>query len=223
MPDRRSCAALSRACFASLAVAALAAVCANASHAASNAYVPNDDGTVSVISLKSASVVKTILVGNSPVGIAVSANGRRAYVTNADDNTVSVITTRKGKVIATIPVGTDPEGIAVAPDNATLYVVNNQSSSVSVVAAKTNKVIGTIAVGLLPLGVVFNPAGTRAYVANNGNTNTVSVIDTATRTVVGSIPIGGASGAGPAMLAIDPTGNPLYASKLADDAVLVIC
>jgi type VI secretion system secreted protein VgrG len=47
------------------------------------------------------------------------------------------------------------------------------------------------------LGVAVNPAGTRAYVANFGSNN-VSVIDTATNTVTGTV----AAGGGPAALGL---------------------
>ena len=46
-----------------------------------------------------------------------------------------------------------------------------------------------MAVGTNPGGVAVNPAGTRAYVANN-NSNNVSVIDTATNTVVATVAVG---------------------------------
>jgi autotransporter-associated beta strand protein/YVTN family beta-propeller protein len=61
-----------------------------------------------------------------------------------------------------------------------------------------------------PAGVAFSPDGTRAYVTNNGGGN-VSVIDTATNTVVGApIPAGNF----PAFLGICSNGNALLASGL---------
>ena len=54
----------------------------------------------------------------------------------------------------------------------------------------TDTVSATIPVGLAPLGVAVKPDGSKAYVANR-SANTVSVIDTATNTVIGSpIPVG---------------------------------
>ena len=49
--------------------------------------------------------------------------------------------------------------------------------------------VATIPVGQFPDGVAITPDGTRAYVATE--LGTVSVIDTATNTVVATIPIGG--------------------------------
>lgn len=203
--------------------AALATLFGGASpaHAHAFAAIPSDDGSLTVIDVKNASVHTTIPVGTLPVGVAVNSTGTRVYVTNSGDDNVYAINLCTQKVIA-IQVGTGPEGIAVSPDDSTLYVVNNTSSNVSVVDTRTNTVVGNpIGVGVLPLGVVFNPAGTRAYVANNGVTNSISVINTSTRAVT-DIQIGGVPGAGPAMLALDPSGNPLYASKLAGNVVYVI-
>jgi YVTN family beta-propeller protein len=47
----------------------------------------------------------------------------------------------------------------------------------------------TIPVGAGPVGVAVSPGGTRVYVANNAST-TVSVISTATNTVIATIPVG---------------------------------
>ena len=57
-----------------------------------------------------------IPVGNYPMGVAVTLDGKKVYVTNLNDNTVSVIDATKNKVTATIPVGSDPRGVAVSPD-----------------------------------------------------------------------------------------------------------
>lgn len=50
-------------------------------------------GTVSVIDTSSNTVADTITVGAAPDGLAVSADGRRAYTANFNSDTVSVIDT----------------------------------------------------------------------------------------------------------------------------------
>jgi YVTN family beta-propeller protein len=54
---------------------------------------------------------------------------------------------------------------------------------VSVIDTKTDTVIAAIQVGANPFGVAVTPDGRKVYVANAGS-NTVSVIDTETNTVV---------------------------------------
>jgi len=82
------------------------------------AYVTDEfDSTVSVIDTATNTVVATIPVGVVPLGVAITPDGTRAYVTNAqtDFNTVSVIATATNTVVASIPVGAGPSGVAITP------------------------------------------------------------------------------------------------------------
>lgn len=56
------------------------------------AYVTNTgDNTVSVVDTATNTTIDTISVGEFPVFVALTPNGRRAYVTNLNSNTVSVM------------------------------------------------------------------------------------------------------------------------------------
>ena len=46
-----------------------------------------------------------ITVGTAPIGVAITPDGKHAYVANLGDGTVSVITTATGAVSAPITVG----------------------------------------------------------------------------------------------------------------------
>ena len=59
------------------------------------------DGTVSVITTATGVVSAPITVGSRPIAVAITPDGKHAYVTNAGDGTVSVITTATGAVSAT--------------------------------------------------------------------------------------------------------------------------
>jgi YVTN family beta-propeller protein len=87
-----------------------------------------------------------------------------------------------------------------------------------VISTATNTVIATIAVGNHPEGVAISPEGSKAYVTNNYS-NTVSVIATATDTVIG-VPI--AVGSAPIGLALTPTGTKLYVANQGSNNVSVI-
>jgi YVTN family beta-propeller protein len=96
----------------------------------------------------------------------------------------------------------------------TAYISNRDSNSLSVVETATNTVTTTItaAIGTGPIGVAVTPDGRFAYVANGGNagnSNTVSVIDVATNTVVGSVPVGN----GPFGVALTPDGKLAYVTN----------
>ena len=75
----------------------------------------------------------TIRVGNSPIWVAVSPDGRRAYITDFRSDSVSVIDTATDTVIAAISVGVGPRGVVVSPDGHRAYVVNYRSGTVSVI------------------------------------------------------------------------------------------
>ena len=67
------------------------------------------------------------------------------------------------------------------------YITNFLSNNVSVIPT-TNAVTATITVGGEPEGVAVSPDGSKVYVANS-NSDTVSVISTATNRVTATIPV----------------------------------
>lgn len=71
--------------------------------------------TVSLISLDTFQVVKTIETAAGAHGVAVDRDGRQAYVTNTYANSVSVLDVPGRRVIRTIPVGKAPNGISITP------------------------------------------------------------------------------------------------------------
>ena len=175
------------------------------------AYVANSgSNSVSVINTATNVVALSIPVGNSPTGVAITPNGQYVYITNQNQNngglpgTVSVINTATKGVALSIPVGNSPTGVAITPNGQYVYVTNMNNNNggagtVSVISTATNTVVGTITVGQSPIGVSVTPDGKYVYVSNSnigsiGNNGPlvgiVSVISTATNTVVASIPLG---------------------------------
>ena len=63
---------------------------------------------MSVITTATGVVSAPITVGKLPVQVAITPDGKRAYVANRGDGTVSVITTATGVVSAPITVGKAP-------------------------------------------------------------------------------------------------------------------
>ena len=183
------------------------------------AYVTlvNDDA-VAVISTATNTVIDTdpetdgvqhIPVGDRPRGIAISPDGKEAYVANADDNTVSVIDTTTKTVVATIAVGDEPQGVAFAPDGATAYVPNIKDNTVSVIDTATRTQTATIAVGRNPQSIAVTPDGQQAYVPNFDD-DTVTVIDLTTHTPLAD-PI--MVGEGPLGVAVKADGTRVYVTN----------
>src|SRR5262249_39230637 len=64
-----------------------------------------------------------IQVGKTPTFVAVSPNGRQAYIANKDPQLVTVVDTAVNQVTATIPIPAGPPRfLAFAPDGQKLYV-----------------------------------------------------------------------------------------------------
>jgi YVTN family beta-propeller protein len=79
-----------------------------------------------------------IVVGDGPRSLAISNDGKTAYVANFADNTVSVINVTTGTVQgAPIAVGVAPYSIALTPNGSTGYVTNYAArGTVSVIATR---------------------------------------------------------------------------------------
>lgn len=93
-----------------------------------------DNNTVTVIDTATKAVTKVIPVGSSPSGIAMTPNGKYAYVTSyASAGTVSVIDIPAGTVIQTLNVGRLPSEVAIDPAGTYAYVTNFGGNTVSVI------------------------------------------------------------------------------------------
>jgi serine/threonine-protein kinase len=162
-------------------------------------------------------VIATISVGKAPEGVAVSPDGRRAYITNVDSRVVSVIDIGAGTVTASIRNG-GARGVAVSPDGRRAYGVNHGSpGTLSVIDTDSGTIAATIPVGNVPEGVAVSPDGRRAYITNVLS-DTVSVIDTMKSTVTATIPVGSA----PYGVAVSPDGRHAYITNVSSNSVSVI-
>jgi YVTN family beta-propeller protein len=143
-----------------------------------------------------------------------------------------VVATATNTVVATVGVGSGPRGVAITPDAAFAYVVN-LGGTVSVIETATNTVVATVGVGVLPAFVAITPDGAFAYVTNTCSalanpgecrlrtlldSDTVSVIATATNTVVAKVGVG----VQPVGVAITPDGGFAYVVNAVSSTVSVI-
>ncbi|MFJ8254113.1 cell surface protein [Streptomyces sp. NPDC094466] len=168
--------------------------------------------TITVISTATNQDVGTITVGSGSHAAAVSPDGSRLYAVNRPDQTVSVVDTATRTVTATVPVGgTQPQEVTVSPDGREVYVTHN--GGVTVIDAATNST-AVIPVTGAPATVAFAPDDTHAYVTNSASLGNpgLAVIDTATRTITGTVPLGGPTFA----LVVSPDGKRAYAARSLD-------
>ena|GEM_PF-1176489 len=156
-------------------------------------YVTNQgSNSVSVIDGKTNSVVSTIPIGSIPYDLAVNPITNKIYAANWLSNTVSVIDGNTNAVLHTINVPA-ALGVAVNPITNKIYVTSEAISTnvnrgmVSEINGTTDMVESTIMVGENTHEVALNTNTNMIYVANSYS-NTISVIDGRTNTIVSSIP-----------------------------------
>lgn len=182
---------------------------------ASYAYIANQGtNTVSVINAVSHTVIGTVGIGITPVGVVASPDGKRVYAANNVTNDVSVINTADNSLVKNIPVGLNPFAIAISPDSRWVYVSNQNDGNISVIDAQSNTVHAAISnVGSIT-SICVSPDGKWVYAATEASPHYVYVIDASTNTVSSSIPISTAQNVG---MVITPDGKSLYLSNNQDN------
>jgi YVTN family beta-propeller protein len=112
-------------------------------------------------------------------------------------------------IVTRVPVAGSPLAVAVKGDRA--YVTRVGAGRVQVLSLTTGAIVDSILVGFLPCGIVLNSTGTKGYVANQGS-QTVSIIDIASRMQTGTIPVTG----DPLPVALSPSDSVLFVTTNAD-------
>lgn len=142
-------------------------------------YVPNiRSNSLTLIDVASRRVVRQVLVGKGPEGVAVHPSGAFLYVAAQHEDLVQVISTQTHELLAREQVGSMPVRMAFSPDGRYAFVPNRYSKDLSVLDTERHREVKRVPIGIWPGGVVFEPSGRYAYVANN-KTNDVSVIEVA--------------------------------------------
>jgi len=109
-------------------------------------------------------------VGPEPRGVAISQDGKTAYVAVGVSNEVVRVDVDAMKVTGRLAVGREPRGIAISPDGSSLLVGNSRSQDVSVISTAGFQVERTIPIeGDNLRQVAFSPDGKQGYVANMKN------------------------------------------------------
>ena len=170
-------------------------------------------------------------------GMDVSADGATLVAANFENDSVSICDTATRKVIrevrfavpgGTIAQGEFPYEVAVRSDAAgkavTAYVTSQRDDMVMVVNI-ADGTFTSIPVGVQPNRLVLDRAQATLYVVN-GNSDSISVIDTASRAVRQTIslsrPFDKYKGANPNSLALSPDQTMLYVTLGFENAVAAV-
>src|SRR5436309_6036080 len=125
------------------------------------------NNSLGIVDLKEGRLAREIPVGVAPWGVALSTDGRTAYVSDwggrhpkqgertasssgtdtlvdergiATSGTVSVVDLGAGREVVQVETGLHPSAIALSADGKTLYVANTNSDTVSVIDTGTRRV-----------------------------------------------------------------------------------
>jgi PQQ-dependent catabolism-associated beta-propeller protein len=92
----------------------------------------------------------------TPVDLAITRDGSKAYVALGRANHVAVVDTKTRKVADYIVVGKRAWGLRLNADESRLWVANGLSDDVSIVDTRTNKVLVSVPVGQVPYGILID-------------------------------------------------------------------
>jgi YVTN family beta-propeller protein len=195
-----------------LAVLALSALPAAAS--ARVAYFTGGTGSSEIaapveLSTQTANAANQVSISISSEGapddVAITPNGRTAYV--LDDQKVVPIDVATNKAGTAIPIPQFGQSIAITPDGRFAYVTSNFAApdEVTKIDLAAGAVVANIPVGHNLSGIAVTPDGRTAYVVSSTD-NAVVPIDVATNGVGAPIPVGPF----PSAIAVAPDGSGAY-------------
>jgi YVTN family beta-propeller protein len=130
-------------------------------------------------------LITRLKVGAGPVAIALSPDGRLAWVAKVHGASVSEIAVNDLKVIRTIPVGNAPAAVAVTQDGRLLLVANAGDGTLSIIDLFRH-LSTVVPVGANPQEIQIPADGRLVFVVNVGDA-TVSAVNLDLRQVVSTI------------------------------------
>ena len=163
------------------------------------------DDTLMVFDTPSNSLLATIKVGHEPHEVAVTPDGRKAYVSNVGDRSLTVVDLRRNAVAKTLrPDRVDkPHGLAITPDGRRLLLTSEGSHRiylVDVARDAVERVITTTQSGTHM--IALSTDGRRAWFANR-ESDTLSEYEVSSLHLVRTLKVG----PGPEGIAMSPNGR----------------
>ena len=133
-------------------------------------------------------LVKNVTLGGDTFWDAVTYDAANHHIFVTHGSHVVVVDSRTYAIVGDIADVTGAHQVAIAPTKG--FATSGMTNSVVVFDPKTLKVTGTIAVGTKPDGIVYDPKTRRVFTFNAGSKDS-TVIDVASGTVDGTVPLGG--------------------------------
>ena len=178
-----------------------------------------------------------VTTGAVVAGLAVSPDGSTLVAANFENDSISLVNTANRQVTEEIkffkpgdqvPTGEFPFDVALKSTTngaAAKVFVSSQRDDEVVAVDVASRVITRIPVGSQPNKILLSADQNKLYVAN-GNSDTISVIDTNSNRVIGTISLSRPNdkyvGSSPNSLALSPDERTLYVTLAGENAVAVV-
>jgi YVTN family beta-propeller protein len=138
-------------------------------HAGAVMYVAASNGVIPVRTATN-TAGRPIKIGAIPAAMAITPDGKTAYIADLHPDTVTPVTTATNTAGRPIHIGGFPWAVAITPDGKTAYVVDivahgRGPTTVIPVSTATNTPGKPIKISGTPVAIAITPDGKTAYIA----------------------------------------------------------
>jgi YVTN family beta-propeller protein len=188
------------------------------------AYVANQDsGNVSVISLRTQSVVGSVAVNGSPDNLTVDPQAGEVFVSDSTARAITVFSTTNDSVLASISLGSNSDPISVEFDqtNNQVYVADQGLGQVDELSPTNFSILNRISVVGEPTFVAANPFNGNVYVGiyiPTAISSKVAILSGATGQFLANVTVG----FDPDAIAFDSSNGTAYVANGGTNNVTVI-
>lgn len=182
-----------------------------------------DDVVVIDITNNNAQSPITFPANSIPQFIAITPDGKSAYVANLGDSTITEIDTATDTIKSTFnTAGLELQQIAIAPDGSKAYIVDKDGNQLLVLNIPGNTFSAPIPLPAMsgPCGIAITPDGTKIYVTNTLTNNISVVINDAFSSTIPSV--GPTPFIEPNGVAFTPDGKQAFVTSEGTDSVFII-
>ncbi|MDP6058213.1 MAG: YncE family protein, partial [Pirellulaceae bacterium] len=120
--------------------------------------------------------IKDVAEGNyrSPIAVAVSPDGKTAYVSDRSSGNVTILDIAGRKKLAEVALRGKPQGVTLSADGNSLYVAEHGAGTVAILDTDTKSVASRFEVGRWPTTMALAEKAKQLFVCNQDR-HTVSV------------------------------------------------
>jgi YVTN family beta-propeller protein len=150
-----------------------------------------DEGSFATLDLEARKIHQIVRVG-APLGpILFRSDGKCVMVANRSAQQLSIYDAASGRVVTHLPLSVRPENFCVRSDGGQLFITGEGTDSVVIVYPhKTPMVAETVLAGRAPAAMGVSTGKPDFLFVTNPQAGNVTVLDIATRHVVGIVAVG---------------------------------